>query len=80
MQYTIRNIPAELDRSLREQARKRGISLNDAAIEAMMHGLGVAESEPVYGDLDDLAGTWMPDPEFDAAVADQDTVDRESWR
>lgn len=80
MQYTIRNVPGALDRELREQATKRGVSLNEAAISAMMRGLGVAERAPAYGDLDDLAGTWKEDAEFDQALADQDTVDAQLWR
>ena len=78
-QYTIRNIPAALDRELRERARKQGISLNDATIQAIRQGLGIAESEVIYDDLDDLIGTWKTDEEFDQAVADQDTVDTDSW-
>ena len=71
-QYTIRNIPIALDRELRERAKRKGISLNDAAIEAMNQGLGVAETEVVYGDLDDLAGTWKQDDEFDRAIDERD--------
>jgi hypothetical protein len=74
-QYTIRNVPDALDRVLRERAKRKGISLNDAAVEAMQRGLGVAESDVSYGDLDDLIGTWKHDELFDRALADQDTVD-----
>jgi hypothetical protein len=31
-------------------------------------------------DLGDVAGTWQDDPEFDEAIADQDTIDEEMWR
>lgn len=79
-QYTIRNVPEALDRELRETARKRGISLNEAALDAMRRGLGVSESFPEYHGLDDLIGTWKDDPEFDAAIKDQDTVDSELWQ
>lgn len=79
-QYTIRNVPEALDRELRESSRKKGISLNDAAIEAMKQGLGVAESDVMYDDLDDLIGTWKPDEEFDNAIAEQDKVDIDEWQ
>ena len=28
----------------------------------------------------DLAGTWEEDPEFDRAIADQDSIDDELWK
>ena len=79
-QYTIRNIPDSVDRELRARARKSGKSLNEAAIEALKRGVGVSGNDEVYDDLDDLAGTWQQDEEFDAAIRDQDTVDRDAWR
>ena len=79
-QYTIRNVPEALDRELRERAKREGISLNDAAVEAMKRGLGVAESDVVYGDLDDLIGTWKQDDEFDRAIEEQDKVDADPWQ
>ena len=79
-QYTIRNVPEALDRELRERAKRKGISLNDAAVEAMKRGLGVAESDVVYDDLDDLIGTWKQDDEFDRAIEEQDKVDADAWQ
>ncbi len=79
-QYTIRNVPEVLDRRLRERARRKGISLNDAAVEALARGLGVTESEITYDDLDDLIGSWKPDDEFDRAMVAQDTIDGDAWR
>ncbi len=79
-QYTIRNVPDALDRRLRERARRKGISLNDAAVEALGRGLGVTESEVEYDDLDDLIGSWQADPEFDRALSAQDTIDGDAWR
>lgn len=79
-QYTIRNVPDALDRELRDRARRKGISLNDAAVEAMKRGLGVAENDVVYDDLDDLIGTWKQDDEFDRALEQQDKVDPDAWR
>jgi hypothetical protein len=31
-------------------------------------------------DLTDLAGTWVEDPAFDQAIADQDVVDEDLWK
>ncbi|MCK4514188.1 MAG: hypothetical protein KAU31_02965 [Spirochaetaceae bacterium] len=74
-QYTIRNIPDALDQELRERARRRGTSLNEAAIDALRRGLGITENVVEYGDLDDLIGTWKKDEAFEQALADQDTID-----
>ena len=79
-QYTIRNVPEAIDRELRERAKRKGITLNDAAVEALKRGLGVAETNVVYGDLDDLIGTWKRDGEFDRAIEEQDKVDEDAWR
>jgi len=80
MQYTLRNIPPGLDRALRRRAREQGKSLNDAAIDAMQRGVG-GGAEPVrYRSLRDLAGTWIDDPDFDAAIVEQDRIEPHLWR
>ena len=79
-QYTIRKVPASVDRMLRERARTEGKSLNEAAIEALQAGLGLSEESVEFDDLDDLIGTWQHDPDTDQALADQDVVDPELWR
>jgi plasmid stability protein len=80
MQYTLRNIPAAVDRALRQRAEQEGTSLNEAALRALARGVG-AEAEPVrWRDLSDLAGSWREDPDFDQAIADQDVIDPEAWR
>ncbi len=79
-QYTIRRVPPHLDRELRRKAREEQRSLNDVALRAMERGLGIAEEERRHHDLDDLAGTWVDDPEFDRAVEAMDQVDPELWR
>ena len=79
-QYTIRNVPEALDRELRERAKRKGISLNDAAVEAIKRGLGLTDTDVVYEDLDDLIGSWKADDEFDRAIKDQDDIDIDAWR
>ena len=67
-QYTIRNVPDYLDHELRSWARRKGMSLNEAALEAMKRGVGVSEKAVEYNDLDDLIGTWKADPYFEAPL------------
>ena len=79
-QYTIRAVPAEVDRALRQRARREAKSLNAVVVEALTRSLGL-EAEPVrHTDLDHLIGTWQEDPEFDRAVADFERVDHEAWK
>ena len=75
-QYTIRRVPERLDRELRRQAREEQRSLNEMTLRALERGLGLAEEEHRHHDLDDLAGTWVDDPEFDRAIEAMDQVDR----
>ena len=80
MQYTLRNIPENVDKALRERARREGRSLNEVAIEALARALRV-QVEPVrFRDLDDIAGTWVDDPEVEAALEEQRRIDPDLWR
>jgi plasmid stability protein len=79
-QYTIRGVPARVGARLRERARAEGRSMNSIAVDALARGLGVGDVEVSYNDLDDLAGTWVADPEFDRVVAEMDRVDEELWK
>ena len=63
-QYTLRGVPARVGARLRELAC----------------GLGVGDVEMRYTDLDDLAGAWVPDPEFDRVLAEMDRIDPELWK
>ena len=77
-QYTIRRVPPRLDLQLRKPHEEH-VSLNEMALRALERGLGLAEEAPRHHDLDDLAGTWVDDPEFDRAIEAMDQVDAELW-
>jgi plasmid stability protein len=80
MQYTIRNVPDNVDEALRRAAHERGESLNEVAIEALARGAGVSGERGRQRDLGDIAGTWRKDPAFDSALEAQDAIDKEMWR
>jgi len=80
IQYTLRGVPKHVDQALRERAARCGKSLNQVAVEVLEGGLGLTDGERRFHDLDDLAGTWVDDPGFDAAIAEMDRVDPELWR
>ena len=79
-QYTIRNIPSRIDAAVRRKSRHEGKSLNKVLIEALSDGLGVSGETPNFSDLDDLAGTWVEDPEFDTVIEAMDQVDSDLWQ
>ncbi len=79
MQYTVRNVPELVDAALRRCAREQGKSLNDAAIEALARGVGVAGERGRQRDLSDIAGSWRKDKAFERALAEQDTIDEAMW-
>ena len=79
VQYTLRGIPSRVDSALRRKAKREGLSLNQAAVRAIAHGLGLTDDKPLHHDLDDLAGTWVHDPAFDQAIREIDSVDPDLW-
>ena len=79
-QMTLRRIPDKVNRKLREVARREAKSLNRVALEALEKGLGMAEEAVEYHDLDDLAGTWIRDAEFDKVIEELERVDPELWQ
>ncbi len=80
IQYTIRDIPPRVDKRLRERSASYGSSLNQVAVLALSQAVGLDEQPHEFHDLDDLAGTWVNDPEFDAAMKAQDRIDKEMWQ
>jgi hypothetical protein len=80
MQYTLRRIPLAVDRALRDRAARSKKSLNEVAIDALVHGLGLDNSQVKHRKLGHLAGHWIKDDAVDRALADQRAIDPELWR
>ena len=79
-QFTIRSVPQRIGARLRELARQERKSINAVAVEALARGIGLTDELPINTDLDDLAGTWVPDPGFDQAITEMDAVDEDLWK
>ncbi len=79
-QYTLRKVPAHVDEELRKKATQEHKSLNEVALQALERGLNLTDRPIRHHDLDDLAGTWVEDPEFDRAMEEMDQIDDELWR
>jgi hypothetical protein len=79
-QYTIRAVPAAIDRALRRRARQEAKSLNAVAVEALARGLELDAKPAEHTDLDALIGSWQEDPAFDRTIAEFERVDEEAWK
>ena len=88
-QTTLRDIDPALERRLREEARRRGLSLNRTVLLLLRQAIGLirpSEPEPSgpgrFTDLDHLAGTWSKaDAEaFDRVIEGVRRIDKEMWK
>ncbi len=79
MQYSIRNIPPQLDAALRKRAKQLGKSLNAVALEALANVV----QQPVRRiDLSAMPHGFLSKPEHAAlkkALAEQRGIDPEIW-
>jgi hypothetical protein len=79
MQYTIRNIPPELDRAIKARAKRLGKSVNQVALEALAGSVG----QPLRRrDLRAMPGAWSRKEaaRFDRFLEDHRKIDDELWR
>ncbi len=76
-QYTIRGIPEDLDRAIRNRADENGESMNQTAIDLLRHGI---EMEELHHDLDWIQNSWKDDRAFDEAIGLQRKVDPDLWK
>ncbi|KAB2962958.1 MAG: hypothetical protein F9K16_07750 [Thermoanaerobaculia bacterium] len=81
MQYTLRNVPPEIDAALRRRARREGRSLNEMAIQALREATGMEGevAEPRRRDLSDVVGSWIAEPAVDEALDEPRRVDPDLW-
>lgn len=79
IQYTVRSIPAPVDKALRSEAKRSGKSLNEVTIEALQKATGTSATVQRFNDLDHLFGKGIHDQEaFDEAMASLDANPLES--
>jgi plasmid stability protein len=79
---TLRNIPPEVARKIRQRAARRRTSVNKAVLSLLEERLGTAEHKvEFYHDLDALAGSWSREEAeaFDRILESQRGIDPEIW-
>ena len=80
MQYTVRDIPDDVNKALRDKARAKGKSINRSVVEALRHGLCLDTPMQKKRDLSDFIGKSKPDPDMDKALAEFNQIDWEDWK
>ena len=82
---TLRNLPPELARIIRQKAEAKGTSINKAVISLLEEGVGIRgkkKDRPVHHELDPLAGSWTKEEgsAFEKALARQRAIDPDLWK
>ena len=79
-QYTLRNIPKEVDLVLKKKSQETGKSFNQVAVEALTDGAKVRVRE--RRDLSDIAGTLSlkEAQELEAEIKRQHQIELEVWK
>lgn len=77
-QYTIRNVPTNVDKILRQRAKESKKSFNQVVLEALIEGAGEKKR---YRDLSDLAGSLSEEEAslIDEAIQWSHRVFEEDW-
>jgi hypothetical protein len=85
-QITIRGIPEVVEKAVRKEADRRGVSLNKAIISLLERAAGTKaldkQKRILRHDLDHLAGMWSREEaaSFDKILKYQRKVDAELWK
>ncbi|HEY1835427.1 MAG TPA: hypothetical protein VGG13_01245 [Candidatus Saccharimonadales bacterium] len=79
MQYTIRNVPPDVDNILRLRAKKSKQSFNKTLVEALRQSTTGTGKSRKKGEFDWLYGSGGIGEAELKAFADQRKIDKESW-
>lgn len=77
VQYTVRGVPREVDRALRQKAARRKQSLNQVILDELAEA---TIGRKMRADFSDVTGRWIPDPAFDEILAAQRQIDWDKWK
>lgn len=79
-QYTIRNIPVEVDRVLKQRAKQLGKSFNQVVVDALSAGTAQRVQPP--RDLSFIQGSLTPAEakELEQNIRSQKAIDPKLWK
>lgn len=83
-QMTIRGIPEEVEKKVKAEAQRKGVSLNKAFLSLLERSAGISRKErkKVHHDLDHLFGKWTKEEAeaFNKGLQFQRRVDEDLWK
>lgn len=85
-QITLRGIPVDIEKMIKREAERKGLSLNKAFISLLEKTTGTKEKaqkrKSLHHDLDHLCGVWTrrEAEEFTKNVELQRAVDEDLWK
>ena len=84
-QLTVRGVDPQLEFRLKQEAQRRGLSMNRTVLAMLRQTLGLAHAEGKpreYHDLDHLAGKWSKEEAdaFDKTLKEIRRIDPEIWK
>jgi hypothetical protein len=85
-QITLRGIPVEIEKMIKREAERKGLSLNKAFISVLEKATGTKEKvqkeKALHHDLDHLCGIWTKREvdEFAENLEFQRTIDEDLWK
>ena len=80
IQYTIRQVPSEVNEAVREYSAREGCSLNQAVLQVLRKGSGLVGERVAHHDLDFMANTWVADKKCNEALREFDRIDEGLWK
>lgn len=80
IQYTIRNIPPDVDRVIRKRSEQSGKSFNQTVVELLSMQTFGAPKPPETSNFDWLYNKKTLDASFDEAIENLSQVDTKLWQ
>jgi len=85
-QITIRGIPSDIEKAIRNESKRKGLSLNKVIISLLEKTVSIQKKRVAkkvsYHDLDHLSGVWSKAEaeEFEKNLRDQRQIDEDVWK
>lgn len=85
-QITLRGIPAEIEKIVRKEAERQGLSLNKAFILLLKNATGMKakgqKTKHLYHELDQFSGLWSKEEAavFEKNLEFQRRIDKTIWK
>jgi hypothetical protein len=82
-QITLRGISPEIEKAVKKEAEKKGLSLNKAFLALIERVAGAGErKKPLHHDLDRFSGIWTKEESsiFEERLEFQRRIDEDLWK